>query len=117
MVVLTRKGPLRRTDIEPNMPIESDLAPDGNFLSRNATAQVNSWRRRGRLFREQRIVRNRDAWIEVVGTRDASWLAFYGMHPGFVNATDKSRKPDEPTYFLGFAPQDCQRHLLTAVRS
>ncbi|MEA2825945.1 MAG: hypothetical protein QOG43_384 [Actinomycetota bacterium] len=49
---------------------------------------------------------SRDAYVEIGGSRDGSWLALLDAEPGIIRVTDSTRMPDS-TFHLGFAHRAC----------
>ena len=65
------------------------------------------WKRADCLGCDRRIVRVRDGWVELGGTRSGSYLLTWGAEPLLARATDPDRAPDEPLYLLGVAHHGC----------
>lgn len=65
------------------------------------------WRKALCLGCDLRIVRVRDGWVTIGGTRNGSYLVYWGSEPQLGYATNPETVPDEPLFLLGVAHTDC----------
>lgn len=80
-------------------------------------AGLPQWKRADCLGCDSRIVRARDAWVEIGGTRSGSYLVTWGAEPLLAHATDPDRLPDEPTFLLGVAHRSCLETVHTRAEA
>ena len=93
-------GPIGRTD---------GVSSDGVSVPspRRLPVSPPTWKRTVCLGCGRRVVRVRDAWAEIGGTRSGSYLIMWGAEPLLVRITDPGRVPDEPLFLLGAAHHEC----------
>lgn len=68
---------------------------------------MSHWKRADCLGCDSQVVRARDPWAEIAGTRSGSYLVTWGAEPLRAHATDPDRLPDEPIFLLGIAHRGC----------
>lgn len=70
-------------------------------------AGMPGWRKAPCLGCSLGIVRVRDGWVTIGGTRNGSYLVYWGSEPRLLYATNTETVPDEPLFLLGVAHADC----------
>lgn len=88
---------------------QGGVRPDGWFASREALDAFQNWRRADCLECGARIVRARTAFVELLGTRDCSWIASLGRDPGALKANDAENIPAEDVFHFGYVHQSCEK--------
>lgn len=112
---------LRETGWVSNDPLSGDLSPaEAPEPARRAYDGVHppaDWKRADCLGCGRRVVRARDAWVEVGGTRTGSYLVTWGAEPLRAFSTDPDRVPAEPLFLLGVAHQGCLQVARTCLEA
>jgi hypothetical protein len=83
------------------------VAGDATHTRRRALVDPLDWRKASCLGCNRRVVRVRDGWVEIGGTRNGSYLIMWRAMPLLAHLTDPENIPDEPLYLLGVAHQRC----------
>lgn len=79
----------------------------GRAVSGPVPGGMPGWRNAPCLGCGRRVVESRDGWVIIGGTRNGSYLVFWGSMPRLSYSTDPLRVPDEQLFLLGVAHNHC----------